>query len=165
MTIARLRGRRPEVLDDLLGRYGREMQAVAYLVLRDRAAAEDAVAEALLIALDRGQDLRDDEALRPWLLRIATNRAVRAAADFDQRLSIAAPWKAFERHGWRSTATSIGIHALPIPPKQLAGHSPRRASWPPGPGRSRARLLQRRSCLADSGRALPEINTSRSPTT
>lgn len=76
MTIAALRGHRPEVLDDLLARYGRELQGVAYLILRDRAAAEDVVVDTLLVALDRGDQLRDDAALRPWLLRIATNRAL-----------------------------------------------------------------------------------------
>ena len=76
MTIEALRGHRPEVLDDLLARYGRELQGVAYLVLRDRAAAEDVVVDTLLTALDHGDELRDPDALRAWLLRIATNRAL-----------------------------------------------------------------------------------------
>jgi RNA polymerase sigma-70 factor (ECF subfamily) len=76
MTVEALRTRRPEVLADLLERYGREIQGVAYLVLRDRAAAEDVVADTLLAAFDHGSSLRDPEALRPWLLRIATNRAL-----------------------------------------------------------------------------------------
>jgi RNA polymerase sigma factor (sigma-70 family) len=76
MTVAALRGHRPEVLDDLLGRYGREIQGVAYLILRDRAAAEDVVVDTLLTALERGDQLRDEAALRPWLMRIATNRAL-----------------------------------------------------------------------------------------
>src|SRR5262245_27964526 len=41
MTVAALRKRRPEALADLLATYGRELQAVAYLILRDRAASED----------------------------------------------------------------------------------------------------------------------------
>ena len=76
MTVEALRGHRPEVLDDLLERYGREIQGVAYLILRDRAAAEDVVVDTLLTALERGDQLRDPEKLRPWLLRIATNRAL-----------------------------------------------------------------------------------------
>jgi RNA polymerase sigma-70 factor, ECF subfamily len=76
MTVEALRGHRPEVLDDLLARYGHEIQGVAYLVLRDRAAAEDVVMDTLLTALDRGDQLRDPNALRPWLLRIATNAAL-----------------------------------------------------------------------------------------
>ena len=77
MTVQALRRGRPEALADLLDRYGRDMQAVAYLIVRDRAAAEDIVADSLLAALDHGRSLRDDDALRPWLLRIATNKALR----------------------------------------------------------------------------------------
>jgi DNA-directed RNA polymerase specialized sigma24 family protein len=77
MTVQALRRGRPEVLAELLDRFGRDMQAVAYLIVRDRAAAEDIVADSLLAALDHGRSLRDDDALRPWLLRIATNRALR----------------------------------------------------------------------------------------
>jgi RNA polymerase sigma factor (sigma-70 family) len=77
MTVQALRRGQPDVLADLLDRYGRDMQAVAYLIVRDRAAAEDIVADSLLAALDHGRSLRDDDALRPWLLRIATNKALR----------------------------------------------------------------------------------------
>ena len=77
MTVQALRRGRPEVLADLLHRFGRDMQAVAYLIVRDRPAAEDIVADSLLAALDHGGSLRDDDALRPWLLRIATNKALR----------------------------------------------------------------------------------------
>ena len=77
MTVEALRRGQPDVLGDLLDRYGRDMQAVAFLIVRDRAAAEDIVADSLLAALDHGRDLRDDDALRPWLLRIATNKALR----------------------------------------------------------------------------------------
>lgn len=80
MTVEALRRGRPEVLAELLARHGREMQAVAYLIVRDRAAAEDIVADSLLTALDRGHSLRDADALRPWLLRIATNKALRQRA-------------------------------------------------------------------------------------
>ena len=77
MTAQALRRGRPEVLADLLAQYGRDMHAVAYLIVRDRAAAEDIVADSLLAALDHGNDLRGDDALRSWLLRIATNKALR----------------------------------------------------------------------------------------
>ena len=66
----------PDVLDTLLARYGTEIQTVAYLILRDRQDAEDVVVETLLAALAHVQELRDPAALRPWLLRIATNRAL-----------------------------------------------------------------------------------------
>ena len=76
MTVAALRRRRPEALEDLLATYGREIQAVAYLILRDRAAAEDVVVETLLTAYDKASSIRDENALRAWLLKVATNHAL-----------------------------------------------------------------------------------------
>ena len=76
MTVEALRRRRPETLGELLETYGRELQSVAYLILRDRAEAEDVVIETLLTAFERGGDIRDERALRAWLLRVATNQAL-----------------------------------------------------------------------------------------
>ena len=76
MTVEALRRRRPETLGQLLETYGRELQAVAYLILRDRLEAEDVVIETLLTAFERGGSIRDERALRAWLLRVATNEAL-----------------------------------------------------------------------------------------
>jgi RNA polymerase sigma factor (sigma-70 family) len=76
MTVEGLREHRPDVLDDLLARFGREIQTVAYLIVRDAADAEEVLAETLLTALERGHQLRDETALRAWLLRIAANQAL-----------------------------------------------------------------------------------------
>jgi RNA polymerase sigma-70 factor (ECF subfamily) len=76
MTVEALRRRRPETLGQLLEAYGRELQAVAYLILRDRLEAEDVVIETLLTAFERGGTIRDERALRSWLLRVATNEAL-----------------------------------------------------------------------------------------
>lgn len=76
MTVEALRRGEPAVLEELLARYGQEIQGVAYLILRDRADAEDVLADTLLRALDRGTSLRDAASLRPWLLRMATNLAL-----------------------------------------------------------------------------------------
>jgi RNA polymerase sigma factor (sigma-70 family) len=76
MTVEALRRRRPETLADLLDAYGREIQTIAYLILRDRADAEDVTIETLLTAFERGGDIRDERALRAWLLRVATNQAL-----------------------------------------------------------------------------------------
>jgi RNA polymerase sigma factor (sigma-70 family) len=76
MTVEALRRRRPETLAELLDTHGRELQAVAYLILRDRAEAEDVVIETLLTAFEQGGRIRDDRALRAWLLRVATNKAL-----------------------------------------------------------------------------------------
>lgn len=76
MTVQALRERRIETLAQLLEAHGREIQGVAYLILRDRALAEDVTVETLLTAFERGGSIRDDEALRAWLLRVATNKAL-----------------------------------------------------------------------------------------
>ena len=76
MTVQALRERRIDTLAGLLDVYGREIQGVAYLILRDKALAEDVTIETLLTAFDRGGSIRDEAALRPWLLRVATNKAL-----------------------------------------------------------------------------------------
>ena len=76
MTVAALRRRKPETLAALLDTYGRELQGVAYLILRDRVEAEDVVIETLLTAFERGGSIRDERALRAWLLKVATNHAL-----------------------------------------------------------------------------------------
>jgi RNA polymerase sigma-70 factor, ECF subfamily len=78
MTVEALRRQRPETLADLLEAYGREIQVVAYLIVRDRAEAEDIVVETLLTAFERGGAIRDERALRAWLLKVASNHALRA---------------------------------------------------------------------------------------
>jgi RNA polymerase sigma-70 factor (ECF subfamily) len=76
MTVQALRERRIESLSGLLDAHGREIQGVAYLILRDQALAEDVTIETLLTAFERGGSIRDDSALRAWLLRVATNKAL-----------------------------------------------------------------------------------------
>jgi RNA polymerase sigma-70 factor (ECF subfamily) len=76
MTVEALRRGEPQVLAALLAQYGWEIQSVAYLILRNRADAEDVLMDTLLAALDRGSGLRDASALRQWLLKIATNQAL-----------------------------------------------------------------------------------------
>jgi RNA polymerase sigma-70 factor, ECF subfamily len=136
MTVAALRHHRPEVLADLLERYGREIQGLAYLILRDRAAAEDVVVDTILTALERGDTLRNDDALRPWLLRIATNRALavrRASArvvtltvvpervagsvDTDERLTLLA---AIDRLAPRTRAALVLRYYADLPVREVA---------------------------------------------
>ncbi len=76
MTVEALRSRQTNALEHLLAVYGRELQSVAWLILRDRADAEDVVIETLLTAWDKAGTIRDEAALRVWLLRVATNHAL-----------------------------------------------------------------------------------------
>jgi RNA polymerase sigma-70 factor (ECF subfamily) len=65
-----------EALDALHGRYADEIQAIAYLILRDRFEAEDVMAETLISAWKHGRRLRSEASVRPWLLKVATNHAL-----------------------------------------------------------------------------------------
>jgi len=76
LTVEALRRGEPQVLAELLEQHGREIQGVAYLILRNAADAEDVLMDTLIAALDRGSSLRDPAALRQWLLKIATNLAL-----------------------------------------------------------------------------------------
>jgi RNA polymerase sigma factor (sigma-70 family) len=71
-----LQAGRPEALDRLLAEHGREIQAVAFLILHDPDEASDVLAETLVTAWRKAGTLRNPDALRPWLLRVATNRAL-----------------------------------------------------------------------------------------
>ena len=71
-----LRAGRAEALDLLLETYGREIQAVAYLIVRDRFEAEDICAETLITCWRQAGRIRDPRALRPWLLRVASNKSL-----------------------------------------------------------------------------------------
>jgi RNA polymerase sigma-70 factor (ECF subfamily) len=76
LTVDRLRQGQPQVLAELLEQHGKEIQGVAYLILRNASDAEDVLMDTLLTALDRGSSLRNPDQLRRWLLKIATNHAL-----------------------------------------------------------------------------------------
>jgi RNA polymerase sigma factor (sigma-70 family) len=118
VTVAALRRREPATLAALLDTYGRELQGVAYLILRDRVEAEDVVIETLLTAFERGGSIRDERALRAWLLKVATNHALgtRRRSGRVVRLSVV-PESAGEGDIGRESSTRValldGIAELP----------------------------------------------------
>ncbi len=79
---ARIRRRELDGLDDLLERHGRELQAVAFLILRNEQDAEEVVADTLLTAWRKIETLREPDRLRPWLLAIAARIALRRRRRF-----------------------------------------------------------------------------------
>jgi RNA polymerase sigma-70 factor (ECF subfamily) len=91
VTVTALQRGDPEVLADLLAQHGHQIQAVAYLILRDRAEAEDVLMDTLIVALERASSLRDPGALRTWLLRIATNQALGRRRRGSRILRVAVP--------------------------------------------------------------------------
>jgi hypothetical protein len=105
MTVEALRGGRPEVLDELLERYGRDIDGVAYLILRDRSAAEDVVIETLLTALGHGRDLRDPDALRP--LAAAHRRQPCPGHATPRGARGAPPRRSGDRRQWRARRAPI----------------------------------------------------------
>lgn len=118
MTVEALRRRRPEALEDLLAVYGRELHATAFLILRDRADAEDVVIETLLTAFDKAGSIRDDAALRAWLYRVATNHALqlRRSGARVVRLEVVPEARApgdFDRASADRVALLAAVDALP----------------------------------------------------
>ena len=119
MTVEALRRRRPESLGDLLEAYGRELQTVAYLILRDRAEAEDVVIETILTAWEKAGSIRDERALRAWLLRVAPNHALGARRRSGRivRLDVVPDPRGPDDLAAESTsrlALLAGVEALPI---------------------------------------------------
>jgi RNA polymerase sigma factor (sigma-70 family) len=119
MTVEALRRRRPETLGALLEAYGRELQSVAYLILRDRDEAEDVVIETILTAWEKAGSIRDERALRAWLLRVATNHALgmRRRGGRLVRLEVVPDRGALGDVGAEATnrvALLSGVDALPV---------------------------------------------------
>ena len=71
-----LHARRPGALEEVLARFGQQIQAVAFLILHNQSDAEEMVVETMVTAWRRAETLRESAALRNWLLRIATRHAL-----------------------------------------------------------------------------------------
>ncbi|MGI8928656.1 MAG: RNA polymerase sigma factor [Candidatus Limnocylindrales bacterium] len=118
--VAELRARRPDAVERLLHDHGAEIQAVAFLILRNERDAEEVVADTLLTAWRRIESLRDPSRLRPWLLRIATRDALHRRSRRPQTLRL-------DEAGGVEAPGSVGIdglalsHALnQLPPRMRA---------------------------------------------
>jgi len=64
-----------DAYETLLRRYQANAQRAAFLILRQREEAEDAVQEAFVRAWDRLEQFDTRRSFRPWLLKIVTNEA------------------------------------------------------------------------------------------
>lgn len=72
-----LREHRPEAVDRILVELGVEIQAIAQVILRDRDEAADVLGETVITAWERASRLRGPVELRPWLLGMAADLALR----------------------------------------------------------------------------------------
>lgn len=66
----------PMALREVMARYNRRLYRVAWSILRDEAAAEDAVQETYLQVFRHGSDFRAEADLGTWLTRIVINQAL-----------------------------------------------------------------------------------------
>lgn len=120
---ADLRAHRPEVIGDLLTEFGRELQGVAFLIVRNHADAEEVVMDALLTAWRHAGELRDDNALRTWLLRIVTRHALsrrRRRHHSTVALELAAPLHASRADQPSADRLAIAEALGELPPKMRA---------------------------------------------
>ena len=79
--------------DEAYEKYADRVFAAAFSVCRDRADADDVTQDTFLRYLARGQDYRDEDHLRAWLLRVAVNRARDLTRAFWRKNR--APWEEY----------------------------------------------------------------------
>ncbi|MFC6550311.1 sigma-70 family RNA polymerase sigma factor [Cohnella cellulosilytica] len=73
-VVRRLIAKDEAALRELMAAYGDEMLRTAYLLLKDRQTAEEAVMDAFVQAYAKIEQLKQPDKLRSWLLRIVANR-------------------------------------------------------------------------------------------
>ncbi|WP_310735516.1 sigma-70 family RNA polymerase sigma factor [Cohnella herbarum] len=73
-VVRRLLERDELALQALMAQYGDELQRTAFLLVKDRQAAEEAVMDTFIQAYRKIHQLKEPDKLRGWLLRIVVNR-------------------------------------------------------------------------------------------
>ena len=92
--IARLRRGDLDALGELYRELGPAMVSLARSLLRDRAEADDVVADCLIKVHDKAAGFRGERGLRTWVLRIVANRC-RLGSNRPNRLVICQPSAGF----------------------------------------------------------------------
>ncbi|MEK5495302.1 sigma-70 family RNA polymerase sigma factor [Paenibacillus sp. FSL R7-0297] len=72
--IERIKARDESALRQLMEQYGDMLLRTAWLLLRDRQSAEEAVQDTFIQAYAKIGQLKDPQRLRPWLIAIVVNR-------------------------------------------------------------------------------------------
>lgn len=87
-ALARLRRGDIDGLETLVQTYAVKAVRTAYLITRDRAAAEDIVQTAFLRVHERIHQFHPDRPFEPWFLRVVINDAVKSASRSQRQVSI-----------------------------------------------------------------------------
>lgn len=119
--MADLQAHRPEAIEELLAAFGRQIHGVAYLVLRNVDDADEVVMDTLVTAWDKASSLRDVDALKPWLMRIATRHSlsrVRRARPADPLA--AAQLRTFDPMSGISERLTLASAVQALPPRMRA---------------------------------------------
>jgi len=114
--VAGLRERDSRALERVLEIHGSEIQAVAYLILRNEHDAEETLADTLVTAWRKAGTIRDPNGLRAWLLTTAARLALRRRRGFRPQvvsLDVAPDVAARDASPVDRVALQAAINALP----------------------------------------------------
>ena len=112
IAISRLKQADFQALETLVHRYQAQAVQAAYLIVRDRALAEDIVQNAFVRVAERIHQFDEDRSFAPWFYRIVVNDAVKIAAKQKRTVSLD------EQLDERVTQTAVWLRDPSLPPEQ-----------------------------------------------
>ena len=112
IAISRLKQADFQALETLVHRYQAQAVQAAYLIVRDRALAEDIVQNAFVRVAERIHQFDEDRSFAPWFYRIVVNDAVKIAAKQKRTVSLD------EQLDERVTQTAVWLQDPSLPPEQ-----------------------------------------------
>jgi len=123
-AIARLKRRDIGGLETLVKMYQVRAIRAAYIIVRDRALAEDIVQNAFIQAYDRIGQFDSSRPFEPWFLKIVFNASLKTAARQDRQVSYD-PAAVDEDPVWQALLVS----GEPGPPDIVENRDVQRAIW------------------------------------
>ncbi len=121
IAISRLKQADFQALETLVHRYQVQAVQAAYLIVRDRALAEDIAQNAFVKAAERIHQFDDDRPFGPWFYRIVVNDAVKIAKKQNRTVSLD------EQLDERVTRTAAWLRDPSLPPELLLEQAEMRA--------------------------------------
>lgn len=112
IAISRLKQADFQALETLVHRYQVQAVQAAYLIVRDRALAEDIAQNAFVKAAERIHQFDEDRPFGPWFYRIVVNDAVKLAKKQKRTVSLD------EQLDERVTQTAAWLRDPSLPPEQ-----------------------------------------------